>query len=426
MARLLLIADDFTGALDTGVQFARQNIGTQLRSGEEAVRPQPPPGDPTAIWVIDTQSRHLSPRDASRKIEAAAAWGLQGNIRLFYKKTDSTLRGNVGAELSALLRATAAPRLLFVPAWPAMGRTTHAGRQHVEGAPLERSAFASAPLEPTPESSVAALLARQTSTPVQIIPETAALDDVLADDMRRGILVFDAQSEERLLEIGVAARRCGKDRLFAGCAGFAAALARTMDFARQEATPSRRPSGGAMLIVCGSLSERSRGQAAVMEQAGVPAVVPSPPSGPFETRQTAQRLAAHLSRAGRALLRTAGAGSPIPSCEDPAPAGAGDRDSPRAAIARGLGQIVAETLRQTPVSWLVIFGGDTARAVVDALGAPGLKIRDEVTPGVVYSEVEWPDGPLGLITKAGGFGAMDVWRDIERFAQRPPAETVTP
>ena len=114
MILLCIIADDFTGALDTGVQFAAHGVSTRVVvdpnvdfSAHEA-----------SVLVVDTETRHLPANQAydivSRLVERARRAG----ISYIYKKTDSALRGNIGAELSALLDASGQAQLHFLPAFP--------------------------------------------------------------------------------------------------------------------------------------------------------------------------------------------------------------------------------------------------------------------------------------------------------------------
>ena len=116
MTTLLILADDLTGALDTGVQIAQLQVNTQvrlyadpdtLRSAEEA-----------EVLVIDTESRHLPPERAAELVSGLVREAAAQGVPYLYKKTDSVLRGNVGAELMAAAQAAGARPLPFVPAGP--------------------------------------------------------------------------------------------------------------------------------------------------------------------------------------------------------------------------------------------------------------------------------------------------------------------
>ena len=102
--KLLVIADDFTGGLDTGVQFARQGITTRVMVNPDEA------GDwwesDSQVLVAVTESRHLPPEAAYAVVFRIVAEAKRAGISYIYKKTDSALRGNIGAELSAALAAS--------------------------------------------------------------------------------------------------------------------------------------------------------------------------------------------------------------------------------------------------------------------------------------------------------------------------------
>ena len=144
MLRLLIIADDFTGALDTGVQFAACGVSTRVVVGETAELA----GCESTVLVVDTETRHLSAAAAGAAIETLTRRAVNAGVPCIYKKTDSALRGNIGAELSALLRASGASQLPFLPAFPQIGRTTEGGIHYISGVPVNKSPFGIDPFEP--------------------------------------------------------------------------------------------------------------------------------------------------------------------------------------------------------------------------------------------------------------------------------------
>ncbi len=144
------IADDLTGALEAGAQFAGYGLDARVTSRLL------PPNQATAAIVMDTESRHLSPSEAAARVKTAASSA--GSPWLIYKKTDSTLRGNIGPELAALQAIFPDRRIVYVPAYPAMGRTVQRGELLVHGIAVHETDFARDPLNPIGESSIAAHL----------------------------------------------------------------------------------------------------------------------------------------------------------------------------------------------------------------------------------------------------------------------------
>ena len=152
MVRLLIIADDFTGALDTGVQFTARGARTCVatdpaydfsRADAEA-----------QVLVLDAETRHLRPEAAYGVVFRAVENALKFGFTYIYKKTDSALRGNVGAELTAVMNAAGADSLAFIPALPKMNRVTRKGVHYIDGVPVAQSVFGQDPFEPVRFSSV--------------------------------------------------------------------------------------------------------------------------------------------------------------------------------------------------------------------------------------------------------------------------------
>ena len=156
--RLVVLSDDFTGALDTGVQFAGTGVETVVTTlhADGSL----PAAQRCTVLVVDTESRHLTAEAAGARVRDTvlrirhgigvdAQAELPGDPRiLWYKKTDSLLRGNIGSELAALMDAAGGGELAFVPAFPATGRTTTGGVQYLDGVPIDRTPFAPDQLNP--------------------------------------------------------------------------------------------------------------------------------------------------------------------------------------------------------------------------------------------------------------------------------------
>ena len=145
MIHLFVIADDFTGALDTGVQFASYGAATKVvvGTGLQALEADAQ----TQVLVVDAETRHLPAAQAYDTVYRLVRWAKEKKIGCIYKKTDSALRGNIGAELSAALAAEATGSISCPPSriWtasPAAAYTTSAAcplpKVCLERTPLSR------------------------------------------------------------------------------------------------------------------------------------------------------------------------------------------------------------------------------------------------------------------------------------------------
>jgi uncharacterized protein YgbK (DUF1537 family) len=398
---LLILADDLTGAADTATQFAQAGVASAVALGEKV----PPLHPSISVCAIDTETRHLPPIDAFRKIVSIVKKGRAAGINRFYKKIDSTFRGNVGAELEALLQAAAAHQLLLVPAYPKGGRITRDGCQYVYGKLLNESAFAHDPREPATESYIPSIVSRQTPFPVHCIGSAALATFSLADDRRPGIFVFDAENDEDLQKI---ARQCAKGdalRIMAGAAGFAGILTESLPFQKKAiAAPTLHDR---LFVVNGSLNEVSVEQIEEARRSGTfcaffdrnraekndPAAV---------SDALAEPLACQLNARGKAILSTQHDRLPM----EPS------------ACARVLAKVTAAVLEMVPDATPAMFGGDTAYAVCRAIGTEVLYPAAEIEAGVTVLSKDRSGNRGGMILKSGGFGSRNVIAAIKEYIFR--------
>ncbi len=343
--------------------------------------------------------------------------GRRDGIGSFYKKTDSTLRGNIGSELQAFLEASNALFLPFVPAYPANGRVTIDGRQYVQGKLLHQSTYGEDPQNPVRSSYIPDIIALQSSIPVSVVrsPRFGRLRQ-----RGRRIVVFDARTDDDLRLIAGQLKKDGLLRATAGCAGFAASLCDVVGLRRRFIPELSCPSQ--LLIVCGSTNPVSLGQVEAAARRGMGRVRMRPEEllggsgGGFRDRDGLLcRIEEQLDRGGDVVLQTARRD------EDLRRVRAYDREHglaeqavPRLA-ARALGKTVERILRSGRKFSLVVFGGDTAVAVIEALAAPRILPIEQIESGVVLSRMIGESIDLPLITKAGGFGSPSLIEKIQRF-----------
>ena len=384
-----IIADDLTGACDAGAVFC----------GGGPVPVFVAPGAPDAAWpvaAVDSESRALTPRDAGRRMRALAgrlASRLAGGVVL--KKIDSTLRGPIGAELDALLSAGPGGALLC-PAFPAQRRLVRGGVLHVDGVPAHESAVGRDRDYPGATSDVLEILGRQTRRPLRRVTlEAVRGGDVgllrALDGGDGGIAVADAETDGDLAALARAALARGT--LLAGSAGLAAALSAALGTA---GGPAPLPAGRAWLVVAGSRHPATRAQIAVLASGGA--------------TMLAVRAGAPLDP--RAAIDALGAGRPVvvASAED-------DAGGP-GAIAAALAAAGARIVGAVRPSLVCATGGETAHALVSALGASHLELAGAPASGLAVGQLIPTDSSgmprLWLLTKAGGFGPPDLLARLMR------------
>src|SRR5215216_1433710 len=156
MTSFAIIADDLSSATDCGAQV--------VRSGLSAVVPLysyslPKQARSVQVISVDTDSRSLPPDQAYAKVRAPAQELLAEGWTDFYKSVDSTLRGNLGVEIEAVLEVVQPDCAIIAPAFPKYGRTTVNGIQYLHGRPLHDTEFGTDPTAPVKDADIARRLA---------------------------------------------------------------------------------------------------------------------------------------------------------------------------------------------------------------------------------------------------------------------------
>lgn len=409
MVRLLIIADDFTGALDTGVQFAARGAGTRVAT--DPAYDFSRAGAEVQVLVLDAETRHLPPEAAYRVVFRAVRDALAAGFTHVYKKTDSALRGNIGAELTAAMEAAGADSLAFLPALPGMNRITRGGVHYIDGVPVAESVFGRDPFEPVRASSVREIIAAQSRVPVALCGRGEAAD------ARPGIRVYDAESDGELLEAG---KRLGPEglRLCAGCAGFAPVLAELLGL---KGSPPERPElVPALFVACGSVNPVTLRQMEEAEAAGFARVRLSPvqklePSW-LETPDCDAAVRAWLETAGRKRRFILDVNDP-PGRDDTA-VYAGERglttEDLRVGISGQAGRLVRRLLDGGLNATLLCTGGDTLLSLTRVVGVPELLPVCELDAGAVLTAFSYQGKPYHIISKSGGFGKPDLFVRLAR------------
>lgn len=402
---LLIIADDFTGALDTGVQFAARGIKTRVVVGADAALTH----QNADVLVVDTETRHLPAAQAYAAVEGLVQRAKYAGFAYLYKKTDSALRGNVGAELAALLSASSSRQLAFLPAFPQMNRVTKNGVQYIDGVPVTESPFGVDPFEPVRHAAVTDLLAEQTDLPAASFPALAADGSVPAED---GILVFDAATVDELRSTGRALLNNGGLRVLAGCAGFGAVLPELLGLGSVDVTcPALDPR---LLVICGSVNAITLAQLDKAEQAGFTRLRLTPhqklmpdywrsADGRMTLDHIEETLAAHPYN----IIETNDEGGNEPTATAADALGL-TREAMRVRIASGVGQLVGALFASPAVGTLLLTGGDTLLQCMNSVGVHELEPICEMEHGVVLARFGCGGTTRYVITKSGGFGQADL------------------
>ena len=374
-----VIADDLTGAADTGAQFSRAGYRTAVIFHGCPVSPD---GDLDAV-VVDTGSRGMPPGFAARRV-VESAHEVRG-ARFVYKKIDSTLRGALAAELAAALGATGREKAVVAPAFPAAGRTTVGGAQFVRGIPVHETEAREDPGNPVREAHLPTLLDGVRPVAALSVEEVKDPDAVRRALAGARCVVADAEDDPDL-EALVRAVPEPSEVLWTGSAGLALAVGRVYPGPRGgEASPLPDPAGRVLFVV-GSLSGVSRGQLRRLVEEGHEAVAVAP------------RGKGAVEEAVRALRRSLAAGRHA-ALYSPTARG----DDTGADVVGALSEVVARLSEEGLFDALVLPGGEPGGGVGGGVGASGIRLVGEVGAGIPVGTLIGPR-PYTVVTKAGGFG----------------------
>ena len=403
MIQLLIIADDFTGALDTGVQFARIGTPTKVITEYELFDPQKLPE--CTVLVVNSETRHIAPEQAYETVSQIIN-DLKDHTACIYKKTDSALRGNIGAELSALYHSGIQETVPFIPAYPLMNRITAGGIHYIDGVPVAESVFGKDPFDPVIYSDVAELIHEQTDIPVisGAAPEY--------DGNQAGIIVYDAASAEDLNAICSNLFRHGSPKIMAGCAGFASVLP---EFMKLKTTYIEMPRlNDQFLVICGSVNPITLSQLKYADENGFRHIR-------LRAEQLLDQNYWH-TEAGRETVsgyikalnedRFLIIDSNQEAGQNGLSAAAAERgltvSDLRGMISSSIGTMAGVLTSYDIDATILITGGDTLLQCMKQMNATEIEPILELDPGVVLSEVQYGDRSGYIISKSGGFGKEDL------------------
>jgi len=407
------IADDFTGATDL--------CNTLVRRGMKTVQliDVPAPGavvpDAEAV-VIALKSRTIPVGDAVAMSLKALAWlkniGARQILFKYCSTFDSTDEGNIGPVAEALLDALGVDFTLYCPAFPEAGRTIFKGYLFVGDVLLSESGMRDHPLTPMRDPSLVRVLQRQSRGKVGLVQHATvaqgprAIAEAFAKLRQDGFrhTIVDAIAVRDLEAIGEAAKDFA---LITGGSGIALGLPENFrragligDGGGADILPRI---GGKAAVLSGSCSQATLAQLAYMRERA-PVFTIDPLAAASGNNVAEEALCWAADKLGDAPILFAATAPPETVAEVQQKLG---RER-AGALVEGIMAEIATGLVARGVRRLVVAGGETAGAVVQALGVTGLRIGRQIDPGVPWT-VSLGEPALALALKSGNFGAADFF-----------------
>ena len=409
MIKLLIISDDFTGALDTSVQLSARGatayVTLDFKFNTSDFSPE------TDVLVVDAETRHLNHKDAYEAVFSITEHARKAGIPYIYKKTDSVLRGNIGAELSAVLKASGQRRIHFIPAYPQMARTTRKGIHYADNIPIDKSIFGKDPFEPVLYSDITQIIRSQTDVNSSII------EDPGQDwSQCEGILIHDSQSVDDLELIAQKLKEKDEIHVLAGCAGFAALLPQLTGL--RGIKPEKPKISSHLLIACGSIHPVSLAQCSYAKKNGAPHyhLTPEEKLSPlWANGQAACSLVSQVFQSCEespvVILNANGPDEPGKTYAYAKEKGIG-LSQIRENVVTVMSKLIKDLIDRGVNATVFLMGGDLLYQFVKQTGINVISPVCEVEQGIVLSEVIYKGNKVNIISKSGGFGRETLFMDL--------------
>jgi uncharacterized protein YgbK (DUF1537 family) len=416
------IADDFTGATDLANNLVRAGMRVVQTIGV----PNAPLSAEVDAVVVALKSRTISPQDAIDQSLQALQWLQdQGAQQIYFKYCstfDSTAQGNIGPVTEALMHALQTDFTIATPAFPDNGRTVFKGYLFVGDVLLNESGMQHHPLTPMTDANLVRVMQAQCTSKVGLLTHktiaqgATAISQEITNLKQQGvrIAIVDAVSNDDLMRLGPALK--GMPLVTAG-SGVAIGLPQNFGLSPTPQASVLPKASGLQAVVSGSCSQATNRQVAHFKATGRPTFLIDPLhlKGSWEdlVQEALAWAQGHLA-SGPVLVYSTATPESVQAVQSQLGVEvAGHQvEQALAAIARGL--------VQQGVQQMVVAGGETSGACVQALAIEQLQIGPQIDPGVPWCHAHTPMGGVHITLKSGNFGTDDFFSKAFTFLSQQP------
>ncbi len=421
-----IIADDLTGANDTALQFHIHGANTQILLNSEV--------DPLNVksaqtWALSTETRNETPENAYHRVKEAAQVLVEKlKPDYFYKKIDSTIRGNIAIEVLAMLEVLEWDASVIIPAFPSEGRVTIGGYHLLKGIPIERTEMARDPHSPIRESHLPTLLKSQLDESYEHLvgsielktvmkgagPILKALNELIKAGKK--LIVVDAVSTTDIEQIVLAMNKSEYNILPAGTAATAQVLSGIWYSDIEPVQINKTIPELPKLIVSGSATEITAKQIKRLEESDefdntlfIEVDLKSIIGWNFE--EIEERIVNNLVQNNIVVVHTSNLIMDFDGFSEELL----DADLTKQSLACLITDYLAELTKRVTERKdfiLITLGGETSYKCCEAIGATQLQIIDEIAPAIALTldhNAQW------VITKSGNLGGINTLIDILKY-----------
>lgn len=411
-----VIADDITGSNDIGIMFSKSGYIADIYSYNPSVLNQLPNEWPDVL-IFDTDSRLDQPSTAYQKVFQATEEIQKAGAVQFINKTCSVFRGNIGAEFDAMLDALGKEFAIVVLGFPKNGRTTIDSVHYVYGEKLENSQFKHDPIHPMTESNLVDILQTQTKRKVlglkqEIIKQgseliKAEIHKVKANKLAN-YLILDVTDQEDLYEIAKAVK---EEKVICGSSALAEELPKVKSKSEKKMNILPLPKlvpGKGLFCAAGSLMPQTFKQVEYMKNNGS-CVLELDTLSLIQNGAASQldslisQIVKKINEGENVVLHSSNTNEKVRATKEAATRQNWSNTEVSRFISSTIAAITTEVISQTGQHRFVIAGGDTSATVCKALDINGMRVWEEIQPGLP-SCLSHTEPSYLFVLKSGSFG----------------------
>lgn len=428
-----IIADDLTGANDTALQFKLNGADTNILLDTNI---EPTGSNVQQTWAISTESRNISPQEAFEKVKQATEFFVNKlNPDFFYKKIDSTIRGNIAVEVMSMLEVLCWDGAIIMPAFPQEGRITVGGYHLLKGVPIARTEMARDPHSPIAESHLPTLLQQQLGENLKHLVGSIELKTIMNGagpilqsinkliEQGAKIIVADSVSTTDIEQIILAMGKSNYKLLPVGTAAAGKVLSNNwfpVQNESQEVLPVKLQklpkfivSGSATLITSNQIDKFERNEEYEENSLIIELDMNTVLNGVQE--DLVQRICSNLSGDNIVLIHTSKLLKNFDGFSDETM----DSDLTKSGLANVITDFLSELSKrvlENKKAILITLGGETSYKCCNAINANQLKLIDEVLPAIALSKNANSD--QWIVTKSGNLGGVNTLIEILKYFEK--------
>lgn len=422
-----IIADDLTGANDSALQFHLQGADTQILLNENIDEIDVKSAH---MWAVSTESRNIPPKDAYERIRhITEIMQEKFNPDYYFKKIDSTVRGNIAVEVLGMLEVLGWDAAIVVPAFPVEGRVTIGGYHLLKGVPIERTEMARDPYSPIRESHLPTMLINQIGDEYSNLIASVELKEVMKgaapilkainEHITAGkkLIVMDAVSTTDIEQILLAMNKSDYKILPVGTAASARILSDMwfpdFDSEQKNIIIPELPK----LVISGSATEITESQIRTFENSddydenSICITLDTETILGGVSDELVDRIVNNLGQNNIVVVHTSAVVKNFDGFSDTSMNAELTREKLASMITDYLADLTKRVIERKKLI-LILLGGETSYKCCSAIGANQLQLMDEVAPAIALSKdhnEQW------IVTKSGNLGGTNTLIDILRY-----------